>query len=222
MLASSMRAPHPSAGLNSVSFPSTPIVKLPEHAGSDRELISRMAAGDERALGAFYDRFSSVAYSLAYQILSDAADAEEATADAFLQVWNSAANFDSSRASPVGWLSMITRTRALDRLRSRRRRARVVEAATAEDSGVEPTALPISAAAIEPDRQAEQSDLRSKVSRLLAELPENQRRVIELAFFSGLSHSEIAAALNEPLGTIKTRVRTAMTKLRGALAPYQL
>jgi RNA polymerase sigma-70 factor, ECF subfamily len=224
MLASSMSAAHPSADRTDQhsirSLPLTAIVDL-QHS-TDRDLVARMVAGDERALAAFYDRFGNLAYSLAFQILSDPADAEEAVADAFLQIWNSAATFDPNRASPVAWLSMITRTRALDRMRSRKRRVRAIETATAQAAGVEATALPISTMSAEPDRQAEQSDLRSKVARVLADLPEAQRKVIELAFFGGLSHSEIAEQLNEPLGTVKTRVRTAMTKLRATLAPYQL
>ena len=180
-----------------------------------------MAAGDERALGKFYDRFSNLVYSLAFKILGDSADAEEAVADAFLQVWNTAGKFDASRASPAAWVTMITRTRALDRMRSRQRRNLVLETATAESDELEATALPIGSHG-EPDRQAEQADLRDKVDRTLRELPDNQRKVIELAYFGGLSHSEIAETLNEPIGTIKTRVRSALSKLRGALAPYQL
>ena len=202
--------------------PPIAIVDLQAQRTSDHELVSRMAAGDERALGQFYDRFSNLVYSLAFKILGDSADAEEAVADAFLQVWNTAEKFDAGRASPAAWVTMITRTRALDRVRSRKRRALVLETATAESDDVEATALPISSQGNQPDRQAEQADFRGRVERTLRELPDNQRKVIELAYFGGLSHSEIAETLNEPLGTIKTRVRSALSKLRGALAPYQL
>ncbi|MGH8436153.1 MAG: sigma-70 family RNA polymerase sigma factor [Pseudomonas sp.] len=181
-----------------------------------------MAAGDERALAALYDRFGNLAFSLAYQILGDSADAEEAAADAFVQAWSSAGSFDPARASVVAWLSMIARTRALDRLRSKKRRTRVLETATAQSDAAEPTALPMGSPGIEPERQAEQADLRERVYQSLTGLPDNQRQVIEMAYFGGLSHSEIAAALNEPLGTVKTRVRAAMTKLRAALTAYQL
>lgn len=181
-----------------------------------------MAAGDERALATLYDRFANLAFSLAFQILGDSADAEEAVADAFVQTWSSAGSFDPGRASVVAWLSMIVRTRALDRLRSRKRRSRVLETAAAQSDAAEPTALPMGSPGTEPDRQAEQADLRERVYQSLASLPDNQRQVIEMAYFGGLSHSEIAAALNEPLGTVKTRVRAAMTKLRACLAPYQL
>ena len=194
----------------------------PSQSSPDRELVTRMAAGDERALAMLYDRFGNLAYSLAFQILGDASDAEEAVADAFVQAWSSAGRFDPGRASVTAWLSMIARTRALDRLRSRKRRARVLETAAAQSDAVEPTALPMASPGIEPDRQAEQADLRARVYQSLASLPDNQRQVIEMAYFGGLSHSEIANALNEPLGTVKTRVRAAMTKLRAALSAYQL
>jgi RNA polymerase sigma-70 factor, ECF subfamily len=195
----------------------------PQGLDSDRELVTRMVSGDDRALGELYDRFGTLCYSLAFQILGDEADAEEVVTDAFVQAWSSAGTFDPGRASVAGWLTMIARTRALDRLRARKRRARVVEhAASAAPGGAEErTAVPMSSMGGPADVQAEQMDLRARVGQSLASLPENQRRVIELAFYGGLSHSEIAAALNEPLGTIKTRVRSAMSKLRSALASYQ-
>jgi RNA polymerase sigma-70 factor (ECF subfamily) len=181
-----------------------------------------MAAGEDRALGELYDRFGTLCYSLAYQILGDSSDAEEVVTDAFVQAWSAAGNFDPARASVAGWLSMIARTRALDRLRSRKRRARVVEEAASAAPGEERTAVPLGSMGAPADVHAEQMDLRARVSQSLASLPENQRRVIELAFYGGLSHSEIAATLNEPLGTVKTRVRSAMSKLRSTLAAYQL
>ncbi|HSL71775.1 MAG TPA: sigma-70 family RNA polymerase sigma factor [Longimicrobiales bacterium] len=196
-------------------------MKQVEQPDSDRDLVAGIAAGDERALALLYDRFGSLAYSLAYQILGNAADAEEVVADAFVQVWSSAATFDPARASVGAWLSMITRTRALDRLRSVQRRTRLIDRAANESAEPERTAVPLSSVGPEPDRQAEQADLRTRVTLCLAELPAAQRRVLELAYFAGLSHSEIAAAINEPLGTVKTRVRAAMTKLRQALAAYE-
>jgi RNA polymerase sigma-70 factor, ECF subfamily len=192
-----------------------------EQPGSDRDLVSRMARGDEKALAELYDRFGNLAYSLAFQILSNGADAEEVVTDAFVQAWSNAASFDPARASVPAWLSMIARTRALDRLRSSKRRGQLLEKAVQATPENEGSALPIASLGLEPDKHAEQSDLRARVNQTLATLPENQRKVIELAFFKGMSHSEIAAALNEPLGTVKTRVRTALTKLRASLAPYE-
>ncbi len=168
-----------------------------------------------------YDRFGSMAFALAQRILGDAADAEETVADAFIQAWTSAQTFDPARASVPAWLCMITRTRALDRLRARKRRARIIEEAAVQSAGTEAAAVPLGSLSVSPDRLAEQNDLRERVVQSLAALPDNQRQVIELAYFGGLSHSEIADRLNEPLGTVKTRVRAAMSKLRDALTAYQ-
>ena len=192
-----------------------------EQPGSDRDLVARMARGDEQALAALYDRFGNLAYSLAFHILGNAADAEEIVTDAFVQAWSSAASFDPARASVPAWLSVITRTRALDRLRSSKRRSHLLEQAAQTTPEMEGSALPIASVGPSPDQHAEQSDLRARVNQTLATLPENQRKVLELAFFAGLSHSEIAAALNEPLGTVKTRVRAALTKLRASLTSYE-
>lgn len=175
-------------------------------------LIEQVSRGDERALAEAYDRFGTLVYSIAYHFLGDAAEAEEVAADVFMQVWTSAATFDPARASVGGWLSMITRSRSLDRVRAGKRRNRVVqEIAQSAGPGAE---------VVLPDQTAETADLRRHVARSLAELPTEQRKAVELAFFRGLSHSEIAELLDEPLGTIKTRIRMGMTKLRGALAAY--
>lgn len=183
----------------------------------DRVLVERMAAGDERALGELYDRHGGTAYALAYAIAGERADAEEVVADAFGQVWRSAARFDPSRGSVAGWLATITRTRALDLVRARGRRAKAIgRAASMSDEGL---AAPVAAAGGAPDMGAELEEVRAFVSRSLGELPPAQRRVIELAYFGGLSQSEIAAELQEPLGTVKTRMRAGLEKLRASLGP---
>jgi RNA polymerase sigma-70 factor (ECF subfamily) len=185
---------------------------------NDRELVARVAAGDERALADLYDRFGGMVYSLAVAILRDAGEAEEATADAFLQVWNGAGSFDADRGSVAAWLTMMGLTRSLDRLRSRGRREKTIERATERDEhGV---AIPVAGAGESGDTRVENAELRETIRRHMSELPENQRSVIDLAFFRGLTHSEIASELGEPLGTVKTRIRAAMEKLRTALAPY--
>jgi RNA polymerase sigma-70 factor, ECF subfamily len=195
---------------------------VPDHqqgtAGvTDRALVERMAAGEERALGELYDRHGGMAYALALAIVREGADAEEVVADAFGQVWRSVAQYDPGRGSVAGWLATITRTRALDLVRARGRRTRAVErAAQADADGL---AAPLATAADQPDRGIERQEARRLVARSLGELPEPQRRVIELAYFGGLSQTEIAAELQEPLGTVKTRMRAAMEKLRGSLAP---
>jgi RNA polymerase sigma-70 factor (ECF subfamily) len=183
---------------------------------ADHALVARIAAADERALGELYDRYGRMAFSLAAAMLPDAADAEEVVADAFAQIWRSAANFDPGRGSVIGWVATIVRTRTLDLLRSQRRRSRAIERATAMS---EDGAAPMLSHAEMADRAAERNDARVLVERSLVELPPPQRTVIELAYFGGLSQSEIAERLSEPLGTIKTRMRAGMEKMRAALRP---
>jgi RNA polymerase sigma-70 factor (ECF subfamily) len=182
----------------------------------DPRLMLRVSQGDERALGELYDRYAGTVHSLAMAILRDADEAEEATADAFVQIWTNAGSWDASRGSVGAWITTITRTRALDRLRSRKRRERAVERATEGDE--QGTAVPMSDPGVAPDRAAERVELSGNVAKHLAELPDPQRQAIELAFFRGYSHSEIADELGEPLGTVKTRIRAGMEKLRTSMA----
>lgn len=190
----------------------------PDPNAEDRALVTRMAAGDEAALARLYDRFGTLAYSLAYRVLGEAADAEEAVSDAFVQAWNSAGSFDASRGSVSAWIAMIARSRALDRVRARSRRGAATErAAAADDEGL---AAAVSEVGPAPDAAAEAADTRGRIKAALAELPEPQRRALEMAYFDGLSHSEIAQALNEPLGTVKTRIRAGLDKLRSTLPAY--
>lgn len=183
----------------------------------DSAVVALAASGDERALGELYDRYGGMAYSLACAIVGEHADAEEVVADAFAQIWRSAAGFDPARGSVAAWIATITRTRALDLVRSRTRRARVLEdAAVVTDEGETLVLAPTLEAA---DRGAELSETSAIVQRSLAELSAPQRRVIELAYFGGFSQSEIAAQLSEPLGTVKTRMRAALEKLRQSLRP---
>jgi RNA polymerase sigma-70 factor (ECF subfamily) len=184
---------------------------------SDQAVIHGLAAGDEQALAALYDSYGGLAYSLALAMVRDATDAEEVVADAFGQMWRSASTFDVSRGNVAAWVTTIVRTRALDLLRARRRRSRMLDqAAAATDDAGSPG---LSSAPPPADRGVEQSEAAVLVRRSLAELPAAQRVVLELAYFSGLSQSEIAAQLSEPLGTIKTRMRAGMEKLRAALRP---
>lgn len=184
---------------------------------SDLEIVARLIAGDERALGALYDRYGGVAFSLACAIVHDTTDAEDVVADTFSQIWRTASSFDATRGSVVAWVSTIVRTRSLDLIRAQKRRARILdEAASVSD---ETSAPGLSSGAPSPDRGVEVSEAQRLVRRSLAELPAPQRLVLELAYFGGLSQSEIAERLSEPLGTVKTRMRSGMEKLRHALAP---
>ena len=194
---------------------------MPTHpAGAlspDSTLVSRAAGGDERALGELYDRYGAMAYSLACAVVGEHADAQEVVAEAFAQVWRSAAGFDPARGSVAAWVATICRTRALDLVRSRKRRARVVEeAAVVSDEGESLVFAPSNEST---DRGAELTETSAMVRKSLADLPAEQRRVIELAYFGGLSQREIAAQLSQPLGTVKTRMRSGMEKLRQALRP---
>jgi len=184
---------------------------------ADCVLVERMAGRNERALGELYDRHGGVVYSLALAIVGERADAEEVVADSFGQAWRTAEQFDPARGSVTAWLATITRTRALDLVRARGRRARALTRAAVGNS--EGLAAPIAPAGEAPDRGVERQEARRMVERSLAELSESQRRIIELAYFGGLTQTEIAAELREPLGTVKTRMRAGLEKLRGSLVP---
>ena len=186
--------------------------------GDDFELVVAMARGEERAASDLYDRHGAVMYGLALRMVSEPADAEDVVLDAFAQAWREAARFDTSRGSVLGWLTTIVRTRALDAIRARGRRAKLVDTASVRLD--EPAAMSQGAPA--PDRAVEDSERNVAVGSALSALPEPQRRAIELAFFEGLTHQEVAERLREPLGTVKTRIRLGMLKLRemlGGLAP---
>lgn len=180
-------------------------------------MLSRLVAGDERALGELYDLYGGLAFSLACSLVSEPADAEDVVADAFGQIWRTAATFDAERGNVLAWLTTIVRSRALDLLRSQRRRARALEVAVAHSP--EDAAPGMSSSSSPADRGAEMSEARVLVRRSLDDLPEPQRVVLELAYFGGLSQSEIADHLREPLGTVKTRMRAGLDKLRQALKP---
>ena len=182
---------------------------------SDGHLLTRMVARDPEALSALYDRYCGSVTAFALRLLRDRAEAEEATVDVFHQAWRQAESFDAGRGSVAAWLMTLCRSRAIDRLRSRQRRETLqskleVDGETAGGGVSVPQ---------QPDVSAENSLRRQRVSKALETLSGVQRQAIELAFYEGLSHSEIASRLNEPLGTVKTRIRQGMLTLRDALAP---
>jgi RNA polymerase sigma-70 factor, ECF subfamily len=176
---------------------------------ADRRVVTRMARGDSSAVAELYDRHARALYSLALRMLSDAADAEDVVQDVFTQAWRQAGRYDPTRAPVIGWLLVITRARALDRLRARR--ARIAPA-------------PLDVVTIDPvdpgpgqELQAIGNEEAARLRQALEALPEGQREAIELAYYRGLSQSDIAQKLQQPLGTVKTRMRTALLKLREAL-----
>src|SRR4051794_6529457 len=176
-------------------------------------LLHGMADGDESALGQLYDRLSHRVHTLAYWILKDADDAEDVVEETFWQAWRTAGEFNRHRAGASTWILMIARTRALDRLRARRRRAERTSQAGASTwlDSLEGNSY---AAA----QQPELIEPNRGLSEALSALPQEQRQALELAFFGGLSHAEIADRTKQPLGTIKTRIRLAMEKLRERLS----
>lgn len=171
----------------------------------DAELIHAVARGDEWAFARLYDRYGSILLGLLVRILNNRAEAEDVLQEVFLQVWQRASDFDDTRGRPFTWLVTLARSRAIDRLRSLGSRGRVAQEAASRD--VAPQVRDASDDAI-------QAEHREIVHHALTELPDEQRRTLLLAYFEGLSQSEIAARLNEPLGTVKTRARSGLSKLR--------
>ncbi len=184
-------------------------VANPEAAARDRRLMQLIVERESVALAELYDRHSTLLLALARRVLSNAADAEEILQEVFLQVWNQAHRYEHSRSSVATWLVMLTRSRAIDRLRSRQSKER-----TAAAFEQETTRTHTSAKATSNVLQVERQE---RLQEHLAELPAEQRHVLELAFYRGLSQSEIAAQTGTPLGTVKTRTLLAMKKLRAAL-----
>lgn len=175
----------------------------------DLALVRRMAAREEAAVAELYDRFGGLLLAISRRILGGAAEAEEVLQEAFLQAWLQAERYDPARSSVSTWLVLIVRSRALDRLRSRQARDRATLAAEAE-----PRAGDASSAS---EAYVFHGERRERVREVLAELPVEQRQVLELAFYEGLSQSEIATRTGAPLGTVKTRALLGMKKLRQSL-----
>lgn len=175
-----------------------------------------MRGGDERALAALYDRYAPALLGLVMRIVRDQADAEAVLMKAFLQAWRSADSFDAERGSVIGWLTIIARSRALDFVRTESRRER--REPLNEDREA-PLVLVDDSVHADPSAAVEAQETRQTVEAALASLQPAQRAAIELAYFEGLTHVEVAERLAEPLGTIKTRIRLGMIKLRESLAP---
>jgi RNA polymerase sigma-70 factor (ECF subfamily) len=174
------------------------------------DLIRRIAQGDADALRGLYEGTSRYVYGLAFRIVQDPGAAEEVTLDVYTQVWKRAADYDAARGTPSAWLLTIVRTRAIDRLRSSSRKVISLQ---------EPleTADRIPDSSPSPEESSVMDARRRMVQSALAELPPEQREAVELAYFYGLSQSEIAARTGQPLGTVKTRLRLSMMRLREKL-----
>jgi len=172
-------------------------------------LLARIAQGDREAFGQFYDAFAGLALGLIRRILRDPAAADEVLQEVFWQIWREASRYDPSRGSPEAWLVMRSKTRAIDKLRAIRRRGKTFVAPV--DDAV--TGVPDAPQ----ENPGEAAERRGLVRSALDGLPAPQRRVVELAFFEGLTQAEIANRLGEPLGTVKTRARLGLERLRSLM-----
>ena len=181
-----------------------------ESRQADRASVARIARGDQSAFAELYDRHVRLVYSLALRILQNGADAEDIVQEVFAQVWAQAGRYDASRGAVAAWMLTLTRSRAIDKLRAKRARPEAAADASAAESVVDLAAAQ--------DLDLLSAEQVTRLQRALKELPDAQRTALELAYCEDLTHVEVAARLGEPLGTVKTRIRQAVMKLREALA----
>lgn len=183
---------------------------VPAHDSPEATLLRSVARGDAQAFDQLYTRWSPMLYGLACKILEDPKEAEDALQEGFLHIWHKAGTYDSQRSSPTTWAYMIFRNKAIDRLRARARHGRGMETIAREE--------PYQAApAADPDESAESNERRQVVKAALESIPPDQREAVSLAYFSGLTQSEIAQRLGAPLGTVKARIRRGLMKLADTL-----
>ena len=177
------------------------------------DLLAKVAQGSEDALGLVYDQTSSHVYGLAIRVLNDPSMAEEVTLDVYMQVWKHASQFDRRRGKPMVWLAVLARSRAIDRLRvgQKEREGRQSLDVIGEQA----------ATFGNPEESTVSNQQCRVVQQALATISAEQRQVIEMAYFGGMTQREIAAEIGEPLGTVKTRVRLGMIKLRHILGPFE-
>ncbi len=170
----------------------------------DTALLARIRSGDENAMADLYDRYSGIVYGVALRVLGSTAAAEDVLQEVFLQLWRNPDAFDANRGKLAAWLSVIARNRAIDHLRKRQPEEDIAD-------------LPISTGVNLEDEAANRLAV-EKVRNVLGRIPQDQRRLLEMAFFEGMTHSEIAGKTGEPLGTVKTRIRAGLLTLRKAFA----
>jgi RNA polymerase sigma-70 factor (ECF subfamily) len=190
-------------GLEGMSAPATDLER-------DVELLRRIGGGDRSAFASFYDHYAGLLFSIAVKILNDSGEAEDVLQEVFIQIWDKAGTYDPLLGKPTSWAVTLTRNRAIDRIRASKRRFKLLEQAAVEAS-IPSDDSPSANDTVYGRENAE------RIRAVLAALPADQRRAIELAFFSGLTQDEIATSLHEPLGTIKARIRRGMLKLREKL-----
>jgi RNA polymerase sigma-70 factor (ECF subfamily) len=170
---------------------------------TDSELIAQVARGDQAAMAQVYDRYSPIVYSVALRVLGDTGKAEDVMQEVFLALWRNPASYQAARGTLPAWLAVIARNRAIDQIRRRRDTEDVEEIPLAVHHNLEDEAV--------------RGELIGRVRQTLATMPDEQRATLELAYFKGLTHSEIAARTQQPLGTVKTRIRSALQALRRSL-----
>jgi len=169
----------------------------------DAVLLVRVQRGDEQAMATLFDRYSRIVYSVALRVLRDAASAEDILQEIFMQIWRNPAAFIATRGSLGGWLAVVTRNRSIDNLRRKKPTEQVEEMQLAAPGNMAD--------------EAERNLMMEKTRVVIAQLPTEQRKTLEMAFFDGLTHSEIAEMTGDPLGTVKTRIRSALLTLRKGL-----
>jgi RNA polymerase sigma-70 factor (ECF subfamily) len=174
------------------------------HNLEEADLIERICSGDENAMADMYDRYSGIIYGVALRVLGNTSAAEDVLQEVFLQLWRNPQAFDANRGRLAPWLAVIARNRAIDHLRKRPAEERIEELAISTQVNLED--------------EASQRQAITKIRTVLGQLPQEQRRALEMAFFEGMTHVEIAAKTGEPLGTIKTRIRTALMAVRRAFS----
>jgi RNA polymerase sigma-70 factor (ECF subfamily) len=168
----------------------------------DAGLLGLVQRGDEHAMSALFDRYSKVVYSVALRVLRDPASAEDVLQEIFMQIWRNPNGFIATRGSLGGWLAVVSRNRSIDALRRKRPTDSVDDIALASNYNLAD--------------EAERNNMMEKARSVIHLLPVEQRKTLEMAFFDGLTHSEIAEMTGDPLGTVKTRIRSALTTLRKA------
>jgi RNA polymerase sigma-70 factor, ECF subfamily len=184
----------------------TGVANMPQPAtGDDSSLLARVQSGDEQAMASLYDRYNRLVYSVALRVLRDPASAEDVLQEVFMQIWRNPDSFIAARGSLGGWLSIVARNRSIDVLRRKRPSTNIDD-------------IPLASSFNLAD-EAERNFLMERARGVIVQLPREQRKTLEMAFFDGLTHSEIAEMTGDPLGTVKTRIRSALLTLRKAFQP---
>lgn len=179
------------------------VPSTPPSREDDAALLALVQRGDDHAMAALFDRYSKVVYSVALRVLRDPAAAEDVLQEVFMQIWRNPAGFEATRGSLGGWLAVVSRNRSIDALRRRRPSDSVDDVVLASKCNLAD--------------EAERNSMMEKARGVIYQLPVEQRKTLEMAFFDGLTHSEIAEMTGDPLGTVKTRIRSALLSLRKAL-----